>query len=131
MNPTGLHALPDARHQAALRAASTAGRRSAGQYPGCRRHIRPPPGDRCLAANVHDTKGIIPVLRELAGEGFQAPAMSDLGYRGKRLAKAGQALGISVEAIAPGREGQFVPVGICRVVERSFGWLSRYRRLNT
>jgi transposase len=82
-------------------------------------------------ANVHDTKGILPVLRELADGGFQGLALGDLGYRGKRLAKAGRALGISVEAIARGRDGQFVPAGICWVVERSFGWLSRYRRLNT
>jgi hypothetical protein len=33
-------------------------------------------------ANVHDTKGILPVLRELAGGGFQGPALGDLGYRG-------------------------------------------------
>ena len=39
--------------------------------------------------------------------------------------------GITVEAIARGRDGQFVPAGICWVVERSFAWLSRYRRLNT
>ena len=36
-----------------------------------------------------------------------------------------------VEAIARGRDGQFIPAGICWVVERSFAWLSRYRRLNT
>jgi transposase len=59
------------------------------------------------------------------------PALGDLGYRGKRLAEAGQALGITVEAIARGRDGQFIPAGICWVVERSFAWLSRYRRLNT
>src|SRR3954466_12246608 len=45
-------------------------------------------------ANRHDTKGTVPVLRELAGQGFQGPALGDLGYRGKRLAKAGAALGI-------------------------------------
>ena len=28
------------------------------------------------------------------------------------------------------RDGRFVPAGICWVVERSFAWLSRYRRLN-
>jgi transposase len=56
--------------------------------------------------------------------------LGDLGYRGKRLAEIGQALGITVEAIARGRDGQFVPAGICWVVERSFAWLSRYRRLN-
>jgi hypothetical protein len=42
------------------------------------------------------------------------------GYRGKRLAEAGQALGITVEAIARGRDGQFVPAGVGWVVERSF-----------
>jgi transposase len=61
----------------------------------------------------------------------RGPALGDLGYRGKRLAEAGQVLGISVEAIARGRDGRFVPAGICWVVERSFAWLSRYRRLNT
>jgi transposase len=30
-----------------------------------------------------------------------------------------------------GRNGRFVPAGICWVVERSFAWLSRYRQLNT
>jgi transposase len=84
-----------------------------------------------VPANRHDTKAIVPVLRELANGGFQGPALGDLGYRGKRLAEAGQALGITVEAIARGRDGQFVPAGICWVVERSFAWISRYRRLNT
>jgi transposase len=82
-------------------------------------------------ANRHDTKAIVPVLRELADGGFHGPALGDLSYRGKRLAEAGQALGITVEAIARGRDGQFVPAGVCWVVERSFAWLSRYRRLNT
>jgi transposase len=80
--------------------------------------------------------------------GFQGSALGDLGYRGERLAKVGETLGITVEAIpssgyssscaggtlaslARGHDGQFVPAGICRVVEQSFAWLSRYRRLNT
>jgi transposase len=82
-------------------------------------------------ANRHDTKAIGPILRALADGGFQGPAIGDLGYRGERLAKAGETLGITVETIARGRNGQFVPAGICWVVERSFAWLSRYRRLNT
>jgi transposase len=82
-------------------------------------------------ANRHDTKGVVPVLRALADGGFQGPALGDLGYRGERLAKAGEGLGITVKAIARGRDGQFVPAGIRWVVERSFAWLSRYRRLNT
>jgi hypothetical protein len=57
--------------------------------------------------------------------------LGDLNYRGKRLAEAGQALGITGEAIVRGRDGQFVLVGICWVVERSCAWLSRYWRLNT
>jgi transposase len=99
-------------------------------------------------ANRHDTKGIVPVLRALADGGLRGPALGDLGYRGERLAKVGETLGITVEAIpssgystgcaggtlaslARGRDGRFVPAGICWVVERSFAWLSRYRRLNT
>jgi transposase len=61
----------------------------------------------------------------------RGPALCDLCYRGERLAKVGETLGITVEAIAHGRDGQFVPAGLCWVVERSFAWLSHYRRLNT
>jgi transposase len=82
-------------------------------------------------ANRHDTKEIVPVLRTLATSGFTGTALGDLDYRGERLAKIGETLDISVAAIARGRDGRFVPAGICWVVERSFAWLSRYRRLNT
>jgi transposase len=71
------------------------------------------------------------VLRELASQGFRGSALGDLGSRGKRLAKAGQRLGITVKAVARGRDGKFLPTAICWVVERSFAWISRYRRLNT
>jgi transposase len=71
------------------------------------------------------------VLRELSGKGFRGSALGDLGYRGKRLAKAGRKLGITVEPVARGRDGKFLPTGICWVVERSFAWVSNYRRLNT
>lgn len=80
---------------------------------------------------MHDTKGIVPVLRELSGQGFQGSALGDLGYRGKRLSKTGRKLGIAVEPIARGRDGKFLPTGICWVVERSFSWIASYRRLNT
>ena len=46
------------------------------------------------------------------------------------MAKTGQKLGITVEAVARGRDGKFLPAGICWVVERSFAWISNYRRLN-
>ena len=51
-------------------------------------------------------KGIVPVLHSLADGGFQGPALGDLGHRGVRLAKAGETLGITVEAIARGRDGR-------------------------
>ncbi|WP_144026813.1 transposase, partial [Azospirillum brasilense] len=82
-------------------------------------------------ANVDDTKRIVPVLRQIAGRGFQGPAIADLGYRGERLAKAAAALGITVRPIARDRDGLFIPTEIAWVVERSFSWITRYRRLNT
>ncbi len=67
-----------------------------------------------------------------AGRGWlQGLAPGDPGNRGERVARAGNALGTTAGAVARGRDGQFVPAGICWVIERSFGWLSRYRRLNT
>jgi transposase len=99
-------------------------------------------------ANRHDTKGIVPVLRTLAEGGFKGQAIGDLRYRGERLANMGETRGITVETIARGRDGRFVPAGICWAtlpkvplarargmaeegVERSLAWLTRYRRLNT
>jgi hypothetical protein len=146
-----------------------------GRQDPCRRgqiRLSPGLGIDVSPANRHDTKAIVPVLRQLADGGFQGTALGDLGYRGERLAKAGEALGITVAAIpssrystgcaggtlaslARGRGGRFVPAGICWAehthsrarspkvpralargmavegVERSFAWLSCYRRLNT
>ena len=44
--------------------------------------------------------------------------------------KAGEALGIPIQPIARGRDGVFIPTEIAWVVERSFAWITRYRRLN-
>jgi hypothetical protein len=38
----------------------------------------------------------VPVLRSLADGGFRGPALGDLGYRGERLVKTGETLGINV-----------------------------------
>jgi hypothetical protein len=78
-------------------------------------------------ANVHDNKGIVPVLHQLAG--FKGTALGGLSYRGQRLSKASEALGITIQPSADG--GTFIPEGIRWVVERSLAWISRYRRLNT
>jgi hypothetical protein len=75
-------------------------------------------------ANRHDSKGIVPVLHQLAG--FKGTALGDLSYRGQRLSKVSEALGIIIQPSAGG--GAFIPEGIR--VERSLGWISRYRRLN-
>src|SRR3954466_12990820 len=82
-------------------------------------------------ANVHRSKGIVPVLHQLAGRGFKGTALGDLSYRGKRLSKAGEPLGITIQPSAGGHGGTFIPEGIRWVVERSLAWVSRYRRLNT
>jgi hypothetical protein len=71
------------------------------------------------------TKGIVPVLHQLAG--FKGTALGDLSYRGQRL--AGEALGITIQPSADG--GSFIPEGIRWVVERSLTWVSLYHRLNT
>ena len=54
------------------------------------------------AANMHDSKGIVPVLHQLAGRGFKGTALGDLSYRGHRLSKAGEALGITIQTSAGG-----------------------------
>ena len=71
------------------------------------------------------------MLHQLAGRGFKGTALGDLSYRGERLSKAGEALGITIQPSVGGHGGFFIPEGICWVVERSLGWISRYRRLNT
>jgi hypothetical protein len=75
------------------------------------------------------SKGIVPVLHQLAGRGFKGTALGDLSYRGQRLSKAGEALGITIQPSAGGHGGTFIPEGIRWVVERSLAWISRYRRL--
>ncbi len=81
--------------------------------------------------NVHDSKGIVPVLHQLAGRGFKGTALGDLSYRGQRLSKAGEALGITIQPSAGGHGGTLIPEGFRWVVERSLDWIIRYRRLNT
>jgi hypothetical protein len=63
-------------------------------------------------ANRHDSRGIVPVLHQLAGRGFKETALGDLSYRGQRLSKTGEALGIIIEPSAGGHVGTFIPEGI-------------------
>jgi Transposase DDE domain len=82
-------------------------------------------------ANTHDTTGILPGLKAISARGFRGKALGDLSYRGGTLQAQGLDLGITIETKAGGAKGTFVPTGLRWVVERSFAWLSRYRRLNT
>jgi transposase len=82
-------------------------------------------------ANVHDSIGIIPALKEVSANGFHGNVLGDTSYQGENLKTIGQDLGIEVETKVCGAKGKFVPSEIRWVVERSFAWLSRYRRLNT
>jgi hypothetical protein len=63
-------------------------------------------------ANRHASRGIVPVLYQLAGRGFKGTALGDLSYRGERLSKADKALGITIEPSAGGHGGTFIPEGI-------------------
>jgi hypothetical protein len=80
---------------------------------------------------MHDSRGIVPVLHQLASRGFKGTALGDLSYCGQRLSKAGEALGIAIQPKAGGHGRSFIPEGYRWVVERSLGWISRYHRLNT
>jgi hypothetical protein len=80
-------------------------------------------------ANRHDSKDIVPLLHQLAG--FKGTALGDLSYRGERLSKAGEALGITIQPSVGGHGGSFIPEGVRWIVERSLAWISRFRRLNT
>jgi len=82
-------------------------------------------------ANVHDTVGILPVIEELVRQDFKGTLLGDAGYRGKKLAAITKEKGMSLISVVSGTGKDFIPVGIRWVVERSFAWLSRYRRLNT
>ena len=83
------------------------------------------------AASVQDPVGAAPVLAEAKA---RAPNLlllwADARYQGPLVATAAAALGLRVEVVSkpPGTKG-FVVLPRRWVVERSFGWLSKYRRV--
>ena len=86
---------------------------------------------RVQPASVQDPVGAAPVLAEAKA---QAPTLqllwADARYQGPLVATAAAALGLRVEVVSkpPGTKG-FVVLPRRWVVERSFGWLSKYRRV--
>ncbi|GAC1373127.1 MAG: hypothetical protein NVS3B25_26290 [Hymenobacter sp.] len=83
------------------------------------------------SASVQDPVGAGPVLAEAKA---RAPDLrlvwSDGRYQGPLVGQAAQALGLRVEVVSkpPGTKG-FVVLPRRWVVERTFAWLGKYRRL--
>ena len=82
-------------------------------------------------ASVQDPVGAAPVLAEAKAH---APTLqllwADARYQGPLVATAAAALGLRVEVVrAPAGTKGFVVLPRRWVVERSFGWLSKYRRV--
>ena len=83
------------------------------------------------AASVQDPVGAAPVLAEAKANAPQLQLLwADARYRGPLVATAAAALGLRVEVVRapPGTKG-FIVLPRRWVVERSFGWLSKYRRV--
>lgn len=83
------------------------------------------------AASVQDPVGAAPVLAEAKANAPQLQLLwADARYQGPLVATAAAALGLRVEVVRapPGTKG-FVLLPRRWVVERSFGWLSKYRRV--
>lgn len=84
------------------------------------------------AANVHDAVAAAPILEQLDR---QHPTIelvhADLGYRGELVDKVNQELGfeLNLSSKPEGVKG-FHPLRQRWVVERTFSWFNRYRRLN-
>ena len=83
------------------------------------------------AASVQDPAGAAPVLAEAKANAPQWQLLwADARYQGPLVATAAAALGRRVEVVRapPGTKG-FVMLPRRWVVERRFGWLSKYRRV--
>ena len=102
------------------------------QGPPGRRHARPPPcvarrpgrrGDRAHVAELCER------VRRRTGGNVEV-AFVDRGYAGEAAAGAAAASGIELRVVKlPGVKGGFVLLPRRWVVERTFAWLARFRRL--
>lgn len=84
------------------------------------------------AANVHDAVAADPLLRRLESEHPTIEIVhADLGYRGELVEMVDKDLGftLNLSSKPTGAKG-FQPLRQRWVVERSFAWFNRYRRLN-
>lgn len=86
------------------------------------------------AASVQDRDGAKLVLRKLRGK-HRPPRLeliwADASYAGKLLAWVRRGLRVTVEIVSKHAEQRgFVVLPKRWIVERTFGWLGRYRRLS-
>lgn len=86
------------------------------------------------AANVQDRDGAKPLLRSLEEEHLSRlqTVFADAGYQGKLEEWSAEELGLLLQ-IVPKLAGQstFVVLPKRWIVERTFAWLMRYRRLRS
>ena len=81
------------------------------------------------AANIHDTKAAGEVLFRAVDSYPSLQAFSgDAGYRGTAVTYAAEQLGITLH-ISEKIKGEFAVLPKRWVVERTFAWLGKFRRL--
>lgn len=82
-------------------------------------------------ANIHDSKGAIPLIKQLVG---RCPCLkkilADGGYQGP-LAEFVKGLGWDFEVVLRPQEAarKFVVLPLRWIVERTFSWIENYRRM--
>lgn len=102
---------------------------------GNKRHIIVDTLGLILAVNVHtadvqDRVGAKETIDILGNKGIDLLKMwADGGYTGKLIAWAKKTWDIDLEIIKRTDKGKFVVLPKRWIVERTFAWLSRYRRL--
>jgi transposase len=86
---------------------------------------------RVTTADVSDREGAVETLRTCAPNLSRAAKdLCDGGYRGEKFAKAVKALiGAEVEVVKRKELHRFAVLPKRWVIERSFGWLEKFRRL--
>ena len=84
---------------------------------------------RVVPASVGESTGGKDLLRDLAGSPRLRKALVDGGYAGAPMADLGKALGIEVEVAKTVKGEGFRVVARRWVVERTFSWLVKCRRL--
>ena len=84
---------------------------------------------RVVAASVGEPTGGKALLRDLAGGPRLRKALVDGGYGGSPMAELGRSLGIEVEVVWTDKGRGFRLAPRRWVVERTFSWLVKCRRL--